>query len=145
MTTFEIGSQTAGSIQNVGGDLTIGQLRVEATWSAVEVRRELVKTQEELARASLPHTARVAAESALAAAASEAAAPEPDRGRIAQLLERTTHVLGDAGALTAAGTGLAESLRRSAVVLGPAGKTALALVGATGAGKSTALALLPLL
>ena len=47
MTTFEIGSQTAGSIQNVGGDLTIGHLHVEATWSAVEVRRELARAQEE--------------------------------------------------------------------------------------------------
>ena len=128
MTTFEIGSQTAGSIQNVGGDLAIEHLHVEATWSAVEVWQELARVQEQVAKIPLPHTARVAAEGALAAAASEAAAPEPDRGRIAQLLERTTHVLGDAGALTTAGTGLAESLRRATVALGPAGKAALALL-----------------
>lgn len=128
MTTFEIGSQTAGSIQNVGGDLAIEHLHVEATWSALEVRRELDRVQEQLAKIPLPHTARVAAEGALAAAASEASAPEANRGRIAQLLERTTHVLDDAGALTTTGTGLAESLRRAAVALGPAGKAALALL-----------------
>lgn len=112
MTTFEIGSQTAGSIQNVGGDLGIDHLHVDATWSAVEVRHELARVQEQLAKIPLPHTARVAAEGALAAAASEAAAPESDRGRIAQLLERTTHVLGDAGALTTA----APALPRASVV-----------------------------
>jgi hypothetical protein len=128
MTTFEIGSQTAGSIQNVGGDLTIDRMHVEAAWSAVELRNELERANEELARAPLPHTARVAAEGALAAASAEAAAPHPDRGRIAVLLERTAAVLGDAGALTSAGSGLAESLRRAAVALGPAGKAALALL-----------------
>jgi hypothetical protein len=33
---FEIGSQNAVSIQNVDGDLTIGEQHIEASWSAAE-------------------------------------------------------------------------------------------------------------
>jgi hypothetical protein len=128
MTSFDIGSQTAASIQNVGGDLTIGHLHVEAAWSAVAVRQELTRLQEALDGAPISYPTRVAAESALAAARTEAAGPAPDRTRIADLLQRTTQVLANAGSLTKAGTGLAESLRRAAVVLGPAGKAVLALL-----------------
>lgn len=128
MATFEIGSQNAGSIQNVAGDLTIGELNVQASWDAGSVRRELAELREETARVPLPHAARVALDGALTAAAREAAGARPDRGRIAQLVERATHVLAEAGALAAAGGGLDESLRRTAVALGPAGKALLALL-----------------
>ena len=128
MATFEIGSQNAGSIQNVGGDLTIGELHVEAAWSTVEVRQELARLQEEVARSALPSAARAAAGAAVDAAAAEAGRPTPDHGRIGELLRDATTVFGEAGALATAGTGLVESLRRTATVLGPAGKTALALL-----------------
>ncbi|MGH3036087.1 MAG: hypothetical protein ACRDMU_02805 [Gaiellaceae bacterium] len=124
MATFEIGSQNAGSIQNVGGDLTIGALHVEAAWSAVEVRQELERLREELAGSALPPAAGEAVE----AAAAEARRPAPDSGRIGHLLHEATTVAGEAGALATAGTGLVESLRRSATALGPAGKAALALL-----------------
>jgi hypothetical protein len=126
--TFEIGSQNAASIQNVGGDLTIRDLHVEATWSTLEVRRELARIQKELARVALPPDLRATAEAAVGAAAAEAGLPSPDPGRIAQLLGEATTVAGEAGALATAGTGLVESLRRAATVLGPAGKTLLALL-----------------
>ncbi len=128
MATFEIGSQNAGSIQNVAGNQTIGVLRVEASWDATAVRQELVRLEEETTRTPLPHASRVAVEGALAAAAREAAGATPDRGKIAQLVQRATHVLGDAGALADAGGGLAESLRRLATVLGAAGKVLLPLL-----------------
>jgi hypothetical protein len=128
MTSFEIGSQNAVSIQNVGGDLTIGELHVEAAWSAVEVRQELERLREELARAALLPEGRVAAEEAVGAAAAEAGLPVPSRGRIAELLHEATTVLGNAGGLATAGTGLVASLRRTATLLGPAGKTLLALL-----------------
>jgi len=128
MTSFEIGSQTAASIQNVGGDLTVGSLHVEGTWSAVGVRDELAELRRLIDGASLPYPARHAAESAVAAAEAEAASPKPDRDRIAGLLQRATQVLGDADALTKAGTGLLDSLRRAAVALGPAGKALLLLL-----------------
>lgn len=125
MTSFEIGSQTAASIQNVGGDLTIGSLQVEAAWSAAAVREELAQARRLLDGEPLPYPARFAADAALTAADAEAAAPAPDRDRIAKLLQRATEVIADAGALTTTGTGLLESLKRAAVALGPAGKALL--------------------
>ena len=128
MTSFEIGTQTAASIQNVGGDLTIGSLQVEASWSAAVVREELAELRKLVAGAPLPSPDRFAAQTAVAAAEAEAAGPAPDRERISHLLQRATHVLGDAGALTKAGTGLLEALGRAAVALGPAGKALLLLL-----------------
>lgn len=128
MTTFEIGSQNAASIQNVGGDLTIGELYVEAAWSSVEVRQELDRLREELAHATLSPERRAAAEVAIGAAAAEAGLPAPSRDRIGELLEEATTVVGGAEGLATAGTGLVESLRRTATLLGPAGKTVLALL-----------------
>jgi hypothetical protein len=128
MATFEIGTQNAGSIQNVAGDMTIHELGIQASWDAGAVRRELEQVRDETARVPLPHADRVAVERALAAAEMEAARAEPDRGKIVRLVERATQVLADAGALAAAGSGLAESLRRTAVALGPAGKALLAVV-----------------
>jgi hypothetical protein len=125
---FEIVTQNAGSIQNVDGNLTIGELNVEANWGTAGLRRELAELGEEVARVPLPYGSRVAVDGALAAAAAEAAAPAPDNGTIARLVERATHVLEDTGALADAGTGLAASLRRTATALGPAGRTLLALL-----------------
>ena len=128
MTSFEIGSQTAASVQNVGGDLAIGELHVDAAWSAVALRQELGRLQEELARAALPAEPRAAAEESVGAAAAESGLPTPNRGRIAELLREATTVIDGAGGLATAGTGLVESLRRTATLLGPAGKTLLALL-----------------
>jgi hypothetical protein len=128
MTNFAIGTQNAASIQNVGGDLTIGELHADAAWSTVELGSELARLRELLDAAPLAYPTRVAAESALAAAQAEAAAPVPDRTRISELLQRATQVLASVGSLSTAGSGLVESLRRAAVVLGPAGKAVLALL-----------------
>ncbi|MGH3042940.1 MAG: hypothetical protein ACRDNG_14605 [Gaiellaceae bacterium] len=128
MATFEIGTQNAGSIQNVGGDLTIGNLRVDAAWSTVEIRHELTRLRQELAGIALPPESRTAAEAAVGAAAAEAETAAPDRGAIARRLREATTILGEAGALSTAGTGLVESLRRAAAVLGPAGKALLTLL-----------------
>jgi hypothetical protein len=128
MTSFEIGSQTAGSIQNVGGDLTIENLQVQASWGTIEIRQELTRLGQELAGVALPPEARAGAEAALGAAAAEAETTEPDRGAIARRLREATTILGEAGALSTAGKGLVESLRRTATALGPAGKTLLPLL-----------------
>jgi hypothetical protein len=127
MTDFTIGSQNAGVIQNVGGDVTMGDVTVAASWDAA-VRSELARLEEEAAKVPLPPASRVAVEKDLAAAKAEAAKKAPDRGKIAQLVERATRVLGEAGALATAGSSLVTSLRRTATVLGPAGKTLLALL-----------------
>ena len=128
MTTFEIGTQNAGSIQNVGGDLTIESLNVEASWSTVEIRQELTRLRQELAGIALPLEAHAGAEAAIAAAAAEAETTEPDPGAIARRLNEATTILGEAGALSTAGSGLVESLRRAATALGPVGKTLLPLL-----------------
>jgi hypothetical protein len=125
MTSFEIGSQTAASIQNIGGDLAIGHLRVEAAWSTIALQEELVRVRQALDGVPLTYPTRVAAESALAAAQAEATSTAQNPSRIAELLQRATQVLSSAGSLT---SGIAESLRQAAVVLGPAGKALLALL-----------------
>jgi hypothetical protein len=128
MTTFEIGTQNAGSIQNVGGDLTIENLQVQASWSTVEIRQELTRLRQELAGVALPPEARAGAEAAIGAAAAEAETTEPDRGAIARRLHEATAILGEAGALSTAGKALVESLRRTATALGPAGTALLPLL-----------------
>jgi hypothetical protein len=128
MATFEIGTQNAGSIQNVGGDLTIENLEVHAAWSTVEIRQELTRLRQELAGIALPPEARAGAEAAILAAAAEAETTEPDRGAIARRLHEATTILDEAGALSTAGKGLVESLRRTAAALGPAGKALLLLL-----------------
>ena len=128
MTEFTIGAQNAGLIQNVGGDLTMGDVTVAASWDAAAVRRELEQLEAEAARVPLPEPARVEVDEALAEAAAESAKKAPDRGRIAQLVQRATEILGQAGALAEAGSGLVTSLQRTATVLGPAGKALLALL-----------------
>lgn len=128
MTEFTIGSQNAGAIQNVGGDLTMGDVTIAASWDAAAVRRELEQLEAEAARAPLPEAGRVAVDEALAEATAEAAKKAPDRGRIALLVQRATEILGQAGALAETGSGLVKSLQRTATVLGPAGKALLALL-----------------
>ena len=43
-------------------------------------------------------------------------------------MQRATEILGQAGALAEAGSGLVKSLQQTATVLGPAGKALLALL-----------------
>jgi hypothetical protein len=128
MATFKIGTQNAGSIQNVGGDLTIESLHVQAAWSTVEIRQELTRLRQELAGSALPPEARAGADAAIGAAAAVAETAEPDRGAIARRLHEATTILDEAGALSTAGKGLVESLRRAATVLGPAGQVLLPLL-----------------
>jgi hypothetical protein len=128
MTEFTIGGQNAGLIQNVGGDLTMGDVTIAASWDAAAVRRELEQLEAEAAPARLPEAARVDVDNALAEATAESARKAPDRGKIAQLVQRATEILGDAGALAEAGSSLVMSLQRTATVLGPAGKAVLALL-----------------
>lgn len=128
MTTFNIGTQNAASINNVGGDMVIeGGLHASAQWS-YELRNELVRASEELARLPIPRTVRAKADDALLSAAAEAGNGKPDKRRIADLLARAINTLKEAGALTAAGNSLLESLRRAASLLGPVGAAVLALL-----------------
>lgn len=111
MTTFNIGSQNAGSIQNVGGDLVIrGGIRGTATVQVAPLQGRLADLRQEIDRVTLPADSRAVAMQALAEAEAEAAAPAPRPSRIAQSLRRVTETLEDAGVLASAAVGAARAL-----------------------------------
>ena len=103
MTTFNIGSQNAGAIQNVGGNMVVQDgIHGTANVHVVELRDRLAQLREEIDQLALPAESHVAASEALAEAAAVAAAPVPRSQRIADSLRRVTDTLNDAGALTSA-------------------------------------------
>jgi len=103
MTTFNIGSQNAGSIQNVGGDVVVHDgIRGTANVHVIELRDRLAQLREEIDGLALPAESHAAASEALAEAEVEAAAPSPRSKRIAHSLQRVTETLTDAGALASA-------------------------------------------
>jgi hypothetical protein len=119
MTTFNVGNQNAGSIQNVGGDMVVhGGVHGSASVQVVELRGRLAQLSEELYRLPLPPESHAAARDALAEAQSEAAAPAPSSDRLRRSLRRVTEVLDDAGALASAGTSLARTLTRAVALVG---------------------------
>jgi hypothetical protein len=127
MTTFNIGSQNAASIQNIGGDAVItGGVHASAT-QHIDLRRSITRVQAEAARVPLDPPARATVDCALNAAAAEAARDAPDRGRVAELLATATRALHTAGAFGAGAATLVEAIRQAATVLGPVGQAAVAL------------------
>lgn len=98
MTTFNIGSQNAASIQNVGGDMVVHDgIHGTASVHVIELRAQLAELREDIDRLVLPAESRVLASEALAEAQAEAAAPVPRSNRIAQALRRVTETLNEAG------------------------------------------------
>jgi hypothetical protein len=111
MTTFNIGSQNAGSIENVGGDMVVhGGIHGTANVHILELRDRLAELKAEVDRLALPAATRAAASEALADAEAEAAAPDPRPNRIRDSLRRVTGALEDGGALATAGVGLVRAL-----------------------------------
>jgi hypothetical protein len=128
MTTFNIGSQNAASIQNIGGDAVInGGVHASATQN-IDLRGAITRVQEEAAAVPLEPPARATVDCALNAAAAEAARQEPDRGRVAELLGTATRALHSAGALGAGAATLVDAVRQAATMLGPVGHAAVALL-----------------
>ena len=98
MTTFNIGSQNAASIQNVGGDMVVqGAIHATASVHVIELRAELAQLKDEIDRLSLPADSRAKVSEALAEAEAEAAAPAPRSTRIARALGRVRETLSEAG------------------------------------------------
>jgi hypothetical protein len=119
MTTFNIGSQNAGSIQNVGGNMVVEDgIHGTANVHVIDLRSRLVQLREEIDRLALPADNRACAKEALAEAEAEAAAPAPRSNRIADSLRRVTKTLTDAGVLASAAVGVGRALA-SAVSLVP--------------------------
>jgi hypothetical protein len=119
MTTFNIGSQNAGSIQNVGGNMVVEDgIRGTANVHVIELRDRLAQLRCEIDGVALPAESRAIATEALAEAEAEAATPAPRSNRIAQSLRRVTETLNGAGVLASAATGLVHALG-SAISLVP--------------------------
>jgi hypothetical protein len=124
MTTFNIGSQNAGTIQNIGGDSVVeGGVHAEASWQTVTLRAALDLVQAEAASYGLSDV-----NDALGAASAEADKPSPDQHRVAGLLRTAVLGLREAGALVDGSSALARALRRSASALGPAAASVLTLL-----------------
>ena len=98
MTTFNIGSQNAASIQNVGGNMVVHDgVHGTANVHLIELRAQLAQLRDDIDRLALPAESRALASEALAEAEAEAAAPVPRSNRIAHALRRVTETLNDAG------------------------------------------------
>lgn len=111
MSTFNIASQNAGSIQNVGGDMVVQDgLHGTATVHVTELRSQLAYLSEEIDHVALSAESRALVRGALAEAEAEAAIPAPRSSRIAQSLRRVTETLEDAGGLANAAVGIVRAL-----------------------------------
>jgi hypothetical protein len=111
MTTFSIGSQNAGSIQNIGGDMVVqGGIHGTANVHVAELRGRLAQLTEDADRLGLRGESLAVATAALAEAEAEAAAPAPRWKRIAGSLRRVAETLNDAGTLTTAAVAFGNTL-----------------------------------
>jgi hypothetical protein len=98
MTTFNIGTQNAASIQNVGGNMVVQDgIHGTANVHLIELRAELAQLRDELDGLALPPKNRAVANEALAEAQAEAATPAPRSNRISHALRRMGETLNDAG------------------------------------------------
>jgi hypothetical protein len=129
VTTFNIGSQNAASIQNIGGDAVIyGGVQANATFDQRELRVVIGRAREQAAVLELPADVRAQLDRALVCAEAEAGRRHPDEGRLVGLIGSGGRILKEADTVAAGGTALIETLRRAAELLGPVGHAALALL-----------------
>jgi len=126
--TFNIGSQTGGVINNVAGDqqITGGQRGIVVpTGVARQAVRDLIAA---LDVESLDETAGQQARSHAGQIDAELAKGEPDRSRVASVLERLTRLLTSAGSLATAGAALVGPLQTLAGWLGELGAPVLRML-----------------
>src|SRR5438270_886043 len=113
--SFDLQSQTAGTITNVGGD-------------QITLQRGGGRTRTIGRAVAFVGLALVFVGLGLLGYAAFFAKQRPDRNRIGRLLELATRTIAGAGALVDAGAGFAQALAGVARVLGPAAGAALALL-----------------
>lgn len=126
--TFNIGSQTGGVINNVGGDqhITGGQ---QGTVVTTEVaRRAARELREAVATTRLDRSAATEVRARAEEIEAEVNAGRPDRSRVARALEQLTRLLAAAGSLAAAGGALIGPLHTLAGWLGALGGPVLSLL-----------------
>jgi len=130
--TFNIGSQTAGVINNVQGDQQITGSQHGVVVTAEDARQALGILRQAVASAGLDQTTAAQARAHLAELDTTVRAAQPDRSRFARVLERLTRLLAAAGPLATAGAALAGPLHTLAVWLGALGEPILHLLPALG-------------
>jgi hypothetical protein len=126
--TFNIGSQTGGVINNVAGDQQIagGQRGIVVpTEAARQAMRDLIAA---LDASSLEETTAQQARNHADEIDAELAKGEPDRPRVASVLERLTRLLTSAGSLATAGAALVGPLQTLAGWLGELGGPVLRML-----------------
>ena len=126
-TTFNIGTQNAANINNVGGDAHIERVDATASFEIDELRASIASAQDRARGLELPVVLRDVLDDALDSAAAEAAKAQPDRRRLAGLLGAAARVAKQAGTVASGCTAVIDALRQAAVLLGPLGHAALAL------------------
>jgi len=114
---FNIGSQQAEQIHNVGRDQYI-----RFTTEDVDPKQLVQQLRAALREAGLAPGPTAEVEAHLAGTEADLAAPEPDRSRIADRLQRVTAILAAAGSVVAAATPLGAPLAALAGWLGTHGE-----------------------
>jgi hypothetical protein len=126
---FTIHNQNAGIINNVEGEQHIRAPQhgtVVTLQDARSAAQDLHRLLEQQAAAGDPVLAGAADDAATIEA--EMAAPDPDRSRVARLLERVTSVLAAGGALVTAAGPLVEPLRALVIWAGAHAAPLLAMI-----------------
>jgi hypothetical protein len=128
MTSFSIGSQNAGVINNVAGDqrITGGQHGTQVT---LDTARQAVRDLHAgLSATALDGKTAAEARTQVETIDAELEAPQPDRSRVARSVERLTRLLAAARSLATAGAALMGPLRLLAGWLGTLGEPILRLL-----------------
>jgi hypothetical protein len=130
--TFNIGSQTAGVINNVQGDqrITGGQHGVLVT--TADAIQALGDLRQGLAAAKLNQAIAAKAQAQLTEMDAAMRHPEPDRPRFARALERLTRMIVATGSVAMAAAPLIGPLQALAAWLGALGKPILRLLPMVG-------------
>jgi len=123
--TFNIGSQTAGVVNNVAGDQHVSGGQHGTAVSTDTARRAVDALRAALAAARLDEHTAVAAQTHVSQIDEAMRAPEPDRHRVAAALDRLTAVLRSAGSLATAGAALVRPIHTLASWLGALGEPIL--------------------
>ncbi len=126
--TFHIGQQTAGVINNVGGDQRIDGGQQGTVVTGKDAQQAVRELRDALASSTLDETTAAEAHAQIAEIDAAFQEPQPDRRRVAHRLEQLTRMLADAGSLTTASAALIGPLHTLAGWLGALGAPILSML-----------------
>jgi len=126
--TFHIGQQTAGVINNVGGDQRIDGGQQGTVVTGKDARRAVRELRNALAGVALDDATAAEARAQVAEIDAAVHAPQPDKHQAAGPLKRLVKLLADAGSLATAGTAIVGPLQTLAGWLGAHGAAILSLL-----------------